>query len=190
LQLSYDAPHYHSDLGKKHYHALVLLAHLLGGNQTTEFYDYFINRKKLALFVSADYEGASIDPKDFSISAAMQPSDNIEILKDEIKKWLDRVQKNGVTADDLARAKTDMIGSLAYLKDGTDGLLTTIADYVAKGLSLDDLNTWQEKIEAVTIDDIKAAAKIIFENEPAVTIEIFPDSKNLESAATSEPVTT
>ncbi|MES2607424.1 MAG: pitrilysin family protein [Pseudomonadota bacterium] len=185
LQLSYDAPHFHSEFGRKHYYPLLVLAYLLGGNSTAEFYHDLVERKKLAIHVSCDYDGSSIDPKDFSISAAMQPSDNIETLKAEINKLLIQIQKNGVSKDDLARAKIDMIGKLAYLKDGTENFLTTIASYVAKGFVIDDLNNWCQRIETVTIDDIKAAANVIFKNSPVVTLEIYPESKEIttESAA-------
>ena len=68
-----------------------------------------------------------------------------------------------------------MTGKLAFLKDGTEDLIQTIADYIAKGFTLDDLNTWRAKIEAVTVDDIKAAAQLIFKKEADVTLEIYPE---------------
>ncbi len=182
LQWSYDAPHFHSELGKKHYYPLVVLAHLLGGNSTTEFYYHLVEKKKLAIHVSTNYDGASIDPKDFSISAILEATSNVDALKAEIKILLDHIQKSGVSVDDLARAKNDMLGQLAYLKDGTEDLLNTVADYIAKGLTLDDLNTWHKKIENVSIDDIKEAAQLILSKEPAVILEIHPKSKEETTA--------
>lgn len=179
LQLSYDAPHFHNELGKKHYYALLMLEYLLGGNATTEFYHHLVERKKLAVHVSCNYDGDSIDPKDFSISAAIEPQGNVEALKTEINKLLVQIQKDGVSKDDLARAKIDMIGKLAFLKDGTKKLLTTIAGFVAKGFALDDLNNWSQRIEAVTNDDIIAAAQLVFKKAPPVTLEIYPESKEM-----------
>ena len=183
LQLSYDAPHFHSDLGKKHYYSLLMLEYLLGGNPTTEFYHHLVEHKKLAIHVSCDYSGDGIDPKDFSISAALQPQDNVDTLKAEINKLLMQIQKDGLSKDDLARAKIDMIGKLAFLKDGTEAFLTTIANFIGKGFVLDDLNNWSQRIETVTNDDIIAAAQLIFKKTPAVTLEIYPESKETTTAA-------
>ncbi len=180
IQLSYDAPHYHSDLGKTHYFPLTVLAHLLGGNSTTNFYRNLVEEKKLALHVSASYDGDSLDPKDFSISAIMEPEKSPNKLKSEIKKNIDSIKEKGVEEDDLKRAKADLIGKLAFLKDSTDDFVTLIADSLAKGFSIDDLNNWQQNIAKVTNDDIKNAAKIIFDSEPAVTVDIYPETKNLK----------
>lgn len=177
LQLSYDAPHFHSEIGRKHYYALLMLEYLLGGNTTAEFYNNLVERKKLAIHISCDYDGDAIDQKDLSISAAMQPDGNIDALKAEINKQLLNIQKQGVSKDDLERAKISMLGKLEFIKDGTEALLTTIASFVARGFSLDDLNHWRKRIEAVTNDDIIAAAQLVFKSNPAVTLEIYPESK-------------
>ena len=175
LQWSYDAPHFHSELGKKHYYPLLMLEYLLGGSSTTDFSYHLVEKKKLALQVSSSYDGSSLDPKDFSVSAKLHPKSDVDALKAEIKILLEQVKTKGVSEEDLARAKSDMTGKLAFLKDGTEDLIQTIADYIAKGFTLDDLNTWRAKIEAVTVDDIKAAAQLIFKKEADVTLEIYPE---------------
>jgi zinc protease len=177
LQWCYDAPHYHSELGKKHYYSLLVLAHLLAGNTTTEFYHHLIEKKKLALHISSDYDGSSIDPKEFSFSAMLSPTHNVGALKAEVKILFDQIMKDGASADDLARAKVDMIGKLAFLKDGTEAFLQTISGYLAKGFTLEELNDWSKKIESVTIDDVKAAAQLVLGKEPPVTIEVYPETK-------------
>lgn len=183
LQLSYDAPNFHSELGKKHYYPLLVLEYLLGANPTAEFYQKLVENKKLAIHVSSEYDGDSVDPKDFSISAALKPQDDIKKLKEEINKLLLDIQKNGVSKEDLARAQISMIGKLAFLKDGTEKFLTSIAGFIGKGFTIGDLNNWHKQIEAVTNDDIKAAAQVVFKNNPAVTLEIYPPSKETTKSA-------
>lgn len=175
LQYSYDAPQFRSELGKTHYYPLTVLSHLLGGNQTTDFYKNFIEDKKLALNVSSEYDGISIDPKDFSISAMLQPTANIEAFNAELKVVIERLKKSGASHDDLERTKADLTAHLAYIKDGTEGLLQTIAEYIAIGISIEEINEWQKQIEAVTNDDIKKAAEFMFKSTPVVTLEIHPE---------------
>ncbi|MDP3372264.1 MAG: pitrilysin family protein [Candidatus Paracaedibacteraceae bacterium] len=177
LQYSYDAPQFRSELGKTYYYPLTVLSHLLGGNQTTEFYTNFVENKKLALSVSSEYDGISIDPRDFSISAMLQPTANVDAFYAELKAIFARLINSGVSQDDLERTKADLTAQLAYTKDGTTGFLQTIAEYVALGISIEEINEWQKKIEAVTIDDIKKAAQLIFKEAPVVTLEIHPKQR-------------
>lgn len=182
LQYSYDAPQFHSELGKKYYYPLTVLAHLLGGNQTTDYYHHLVEDKKLALNVSASYDGVSIDPRVFSLSAMLQPMANLDNFKKVLKERLDLLQKSGVTQDDLDRAKADITAHLVYIKDGTEGFLQTVAESISVGISIEEINEWQKKIEAVTIDDIKDAALFLFKNDPVVTLEIHPEQITAKAA--------
>ena len=182
IRYAYDAPNFNSDLGKKHYHALKVLAHVLGGTNTTDFYYQMVERRKLAIDVSCDYHGDAIDPQEFSIEVTAPPHADIPLLKEEVKNFITSIVKNGTSEDSLNRAKNDLIAKLAYLKDGTESLLYILAEYTAKGFTIDDINAWAKHINNVTMNDVKEAATLVLGVSPAVTMEVYPEKKDAKAA--------
>ena len=87
-----------------------------------------------------------------------------------------------MSEESLVRAKNDLIAKLAYLKDGTENLLYVVAEYTAKGFTIDDLNAWAKNIEAVTLSDVKEAATRVLGADPVVTMEVYPEKKKIKPA--------
>jgi zinc protease len=174
LYWCYDSPHFLSTAGKKHYFALTLIQQLLGGNSATEFAHKLVDVKKQALEVSSQYDGDSLDPKDFSIAAVLSPEMKVAAVNKSIKDYLHNLIHKGVSPALLARAKNDTLAPIATLKDGTEQYLQAVAQHIGKGKTIDDLNSYIDNIEAVTVDDIKTAAAYVFDKDPVVVIEMYP----------------
>jgi zinc protease len=83
----YDAPSHRSG-ETKHFFPLIVLSHILGGNDTTQFYKHFVEDKKLALSIQSSYDGDSVyDCARFSIWANLSPSNDVNALRDELKQY-------------------------------------------------------------------------------------------------------
>jgi hypothetical protein len=56
-----------------------------------------------------------------------------------------------------------------YAKDSIQGLANTYGEELAIGLTVQDVQDWDNILDAVTIDDVKAAAARVLDRRAAVT---------------------
>ena len=77
----------------------------------------------------------------------------------------------GPTQAELDFAKKYVIGAYAINNLDTSGAIArTLVELQLDGLGIDYIDRRTALIEAVTLDDVKAAAKKLFEAEPAVMV--------------------
>ncbi len=170
---SYKTPN-HTSIGKEHYYALIVLAQLLGGNEISYLYHQLVEEKKICLDINVDYSQMSIDPRELIMSATLNPIHSVDELKQSIQQLIDDILKGGVTEEDLKAAKRDLLADIAYAQDGNDGAVKRFSA-LAYGFTVDDIETWSQKIEAVTLDQVNKAAQAVFKNGPSVTCIVSPE---------------
>ena len=82
----------------------------------------------------------------------------IKVIREE---WA-KIAKEGVTADELANAKTYMTGAYPLRFDGNDTIASILVGMQDLGLPPDYPKTRNTRVEAVTLEDIKrVAARLI-----------------------------
>jgi len=82
-----------------------------------------------------------------------QAKDAIKVTRDVLDGFL----KDGPTEDELSAAKANLTGSFPLRLDSNKKLLENVAVIGFYGLPLDYLDQYQAKVQAVTVDQIKAA---------------------------------
>jgi len=85
--------------------------------------------------------------------------------------------KSGVTSDELARAKNRMESKAVYARDSLSGGARVIGSALAAGLSISDVESWPERISAVTQVQIQDAIKVVFNSNRSVTGVLLPEDK-------------
>ncbi|MEM5477312.1 pitrilysin family protein [Pacificibacter sp. AS14] len=156
--------------------ALEFLASLLGGDGATSYLGQalmFDDPK--AIFVSAFYNGSSVDLGTFGLVIAPVPGvslENAEIALDAtIKKFL----QEGVDLEQFERLKTQLRASQVYAQDNIESLARGYGQDLTIGLSIDDIKTWPDVLDAVTPEDVMAAAKSVLNKSNAVTGFLMPE---------------
>jgi zinc protease len=94
-------------------------------------------------------------------------AETLAIVQGVVKKMVEE----GPTAEELAEAKKYVVGAFAISNlDSSTAIARTLVDLQIDDLGIDYIQTRQAKIEAVTLDDVKAAAKKLLSAEPAILI--------------------
>ncbi|MFN0116073.1 MAG: M16 family metallopeptidase [Paracoccaceae bacterium] len=150
--------------------ALTILAELLGGNmQTSVLGRNLVFDRKLALYVSADYDGTSYDDTAFSLGLAPNPGVSLgegeAALDAAIAAFLD----SGVDPAQLDRIKARLRAGIVYGKDSTQYLAMTYGLALTSGLTVADVRAWPDGLQAVTAEDVMAAARDLFDPRRSVT---------------------
>lgn len=178
IDWNYKAPN-HTSEGKEHYYPLIVLAQILGGNEISRLYRELVDNKKLCIEASADYTILSINPMYFSISATLNPTKNLEDVKQAIAQIIANLLKDGIKEDELKAAKRDLLAGIAFARDGNEEAVKAFAG-LAYGFSVDDLESWPQKIEAVTVDQVNRAAQAILKKGSFVTTVVSPDKGDVK----------
>ena len=154
--------------------ALDVLGGILGGGPTSRLYRALVVDQKIAAYAGAGYDGGNLDSGTFSIYAAPIPGGDAASLEAGLDTVIAKVVKDGVTPDELARAKKSMIASTIYSLDSQFRLAYLYGHALVTGRAVADVESWPDRIAAVTADEVKAAAQKILKPARSVTAVLLP----------------
>ena len=171
---NYLAPSYTA--GEKQYaYALQVLAEVLGGGSTARLYRTLVLDKGVALDAGAFYNPGALDLTTFGFYATSKKDVPISDLEDAFAAVIKSVLADGVSAEDVERAKKRMRAQAVYARDSLDGPARIVGGALADGRNLDDVETWPQHIGAVTVDEVNAAARLVIHEDTAVTGILLPE---------------
>jgi zinc protease len=168
LEREYLAPSYHT-ASPGEAEALQVAAHILGSGSNSRLNQTLVVQRRIALNAGAWYEGTALDDTQFGIVA--RPRNNVTLpqLEQAIDQVLADFIKNGVTADELQRAKTKMIADSVFAQDSQARLARWYGTALMTGSTVKDVQAWPDRIAAVTAEAVQAAAKKWLQPERSVT---------------------
>ena len=91
-----------------------------------------------------------------------------------ITKYADRLIDDLDGVDFVERVKTQLRAAQIYSQDSAHGRAYEYGQGLSVGLGIEDVNDWPAILDAVTPDDIRAAAKLVLENPATVTGWLMP----------------
>ena len=100
-----------------------------------------------------------------------QAKDAIALSRDVLDGFL----KDGPSAEELAAAKANLTGSFPLRLDSNRKILDNVAVIGFYGLPLDYLDNYQQKVQAVTVDDVKRAFSRYVRPADLMTVTVAAD---------------
>ena len=164
----------HTSGETQHGYPLEVLSQILSGGRTGRLYKSLVTERKLALSVGASYDGDALGPATFGFSGSPRPGVSLETLADAIVAEVALVLKEGVTQEELERARRQLEDSAAYARDSDRQGARALGSALAIGRTVDDVESWPERIRAVTVEQVNAAARAVFRDEASVTAFLLP----------------
>jgi zinc protease len=79
------------------------------------------------------------------------------------------VVENGVTQDELERARNRLIADAVYAQDSQSSLARWYGASLATGLTIEQIRTWPDRLRTVTVEDVKNAAHRVLDKRRSVT---------------------
>jgi zinc protease len=138
--------------------ALEVLAHVLGGGQTSLLYKSLVIDQQIAVSTGAYYMGTALDDTRFYIYALPAPAVSLPQLDAAIDEIIEKCCREPIGDDDLVRAKTRLVAEAIYAQDSQAVLARWYGAALAIGLSIEAVKTWPDRIEAVTAASVQQAA--------------------------------
>jgi zinc protease len=138
--------------------ALDLLAVILAGGRSSRLHQDLVYHKRIARRVDADYDGLSIDPTVFSVTAPLMPGKDPLEVERAIYDLLERVKSEPVSDRELEKAKNQIEAAFVFGQDSIFGQAMRVGQYEAvAGWRL--LDRYLAGIRKVTPADILRVAR-------------------------------
>ena len=158
-QRLYLVPSYATGEGNDAY-ALEVLGHVLGGGPTSLFYRELVLEQEIAVAAGAYYLGSALDDTRFFVYGVPAEGVTLEQLDAAMDGVIESVKRHGIEPRDLARSKTRLVADAIYAQDNQASLARWYGSSLTTGMSIAEIAAWPEKIEAVSVEDVKRAAPV------------------------------
>ena len=172
-QRCYLAPSHHTAAPGES-EALEVLAHLLGGGQTSLLYRKLVLEEGQAVAAGAYYMSSALDETRFYLYAMPAPGVSLPSLDVAIDRIFAAFLAEGVDAGALERAKTRLVADAIYAQDNQAMLARWYGAALTTGQTISDVQEWPARIETVSAEDVLAAGRKWLERRRAVTGYLLP----------------
>jgi zinc protease len=149
--------------------ALDVLAQALGTGANSRLYRALVVDKGIALNAGAYYSSTALDYAKFGVYGMPKPGVPMHDVEEGIDAVLADVVQNGISADELDRAKNRLIADAVYARDNQATLARWYGAALACGETVAMLRDWPDHIRAVTPEAVQDAARQWLDRRRSVT---------------------
>jgi zinc protease len=150
--------------------ALQVLAGVLNGNDSARLTKHLIKEQRIAVGVDASYDGMSRGPGMFYLDGIPADGKSAADLEKAFKAEIKRVQKEGVSEEELNRVKAQVIAGDVYQRDSVFYQAMQLGELAILGLPLDLLEKRVDKFKSVTAEQVREAAMLLTEDKLAIAV--------------------
>jgi zinc protease len=133
------------------------LAQIIGGSDTSRLNRRLV-AKNLASVASSRYLGNGLDSGRVDFVAIPIPGVPIETIEAVLDSVIADIRQNGVTQEELDRAKAALEARRVFESDDQTALARRYGEGLAVGRSIEDIDALPSRIRSRSLDDIKMAA--------------------------------
>ena len=130
----------------------------LAQGQSSRFYQHLVKEKQLASNVSI-FTDSRIGTSQMYISATPRAGVSLADLEKGVDEEISAVVKDGITPDELAKSKTQLLRRFVDRRRTVLGTAQLIGEYAVKFNEPELINTILDKESAVTLEQVNRAAR-------------------------------
>ena len=157
--------------------ALEVLSFILGHGTTSRLYRTLVVERELAIGAGGYYNGTSLDASQFTVYGSPKPGVTLPKLEDAVDAVIDDIVANGVSPDEVERAKNRLIADTVYAQDSQATMARWYGAALTTGSTVEAVQTWPERLRTVTADAVNAAAKAWLDKRRSVTGYLIRDAQ-------------
>ncbi|HMH17231.1 MAG TPA: pitrilysin family protein [Burkholderiales bacterium] len=158
VRLGYKAPVLRDPANDWEPFAISLLAQLLGGDDAARLNQILVRERRIATSAEAEYELISRGPGMVFLEAAAAEGHSGVELESALREIVARVAAGGVTPEELERAKVQRLAQIVYRRDSFFAQALELGELESSGLSFRDADRIPDRLKAITVEQIQAAA--------------------------------
>jgi zinc protease len=151
--------------------ALLVGNHILGGGGFVSRLTNEVREKRGLSYSVYSYFASGLHAGAFTVGLQTRPdqaAQAVKVSRDVIARFV----AEGPTEAELRAAKDNLIGGFALRIDSNKKLLGNVANIAWNDLPLDYLDQWSQKVEALTLADVRTAMAKKLQPERMVTVVV------------------
>ncbi|HYD32899.1 MAG TPA: pitrilysin family protein [Azospirillaceae bacterium] len=173
LYRMYVAPSYHRG-ETRHAYPLQVLAEIMSGGNTSRLYKSLVVEQRIATGASLGYSPGFWDYGTLSVGVSPVPGVELAKAEEAMAAEIRKLLLQGVTEEEVETAKRRMLADAAYARDSLTGPAYAFGIALATGQTVDDVESWPQRIAAVTADQVNAAAHAVLDQPGPVIGVLLP----------------
>jgi len=159
VMLAYRAPVLRDPDGEWEPYALEMLANVLDGNEAARLNRNLVRTERIASSADASYDGIGRGPGTFYLSATPTSGKTAQDVEQALRREVQKLIAEGVTAEELQRMKSQAVASHVYERDSMYFQAQKIGSLDMVGLPPSLMDLFVEKLKLVTAEQVQAVAK-------------------------------
>ena len=140
-----------------------IISSVLGGNMSSRLFQKIREERGLAYSVYS-YGTAFLEGGLFTIYAGTTKESYKEVLE-IIKNEFNDIRENGISQSELQKSKNQVLSMLTFSLESSKGKMSRMANSYLLYDEVIDIDEIIEKIEKITLEDIKRTAEYLFQEE-------------------------
>jgi zinc protease len=156
-------------------YALQVLSEILGGGSTSRLYQALVVEQTIAASAGAFYLDDAVSWGRFVVSVSPSPGVDVGALEEAVDAELATLVAEGLSDDEVERAKTRLQAEVIYAKDSPTSAARTVGALLAVGMTLDEIEAWPERVSDVSTEQVNAAARALLTEAPTGTGVLLPE---------------
>ena len=155
-------------------YALEVLMWVLDGNEAARLNQSLVRTSRLAGEVGAGYDPIGRGAGLCLIEGTPSKGRSVVELEAGLRAELARLVQDGVTEDELARVKAQVVASQVFKRDSIFGQAMEVGQYETAGLSYRDIDRVLEGVKAVSAEQVRTVAKQYFIDDQLTVVVLDP----------------
>ncbi len=154
--------------------ALNLLSEILGGGVRSRLHQELVVKQGIAASAGAYFTGTALDDTDIVVYGSPRGGAKLEAVEAAVDGEIEKIVKDGVTQDELDRARNRFLRALIFARDSQQGMAQIYGSTLTTGGTIEDIDLWPERIKKVTVKDVQDVARKYLNQSRAVTGYLLP----------------
>ncbi|MGI4937117.1 MAG: M16 family metallopeptidase, partial [Janthinobacterium lividum] len=155
-------------------HALDVLAAVLDGYDNARLPAKLVRTDRVANSAGASYSNNARGPSLFILDGSPAVGTSTAQMETLLRAEVERIARDGVSEQELARVKTQLIASQIYKRDSIFGQAMEIGVMEMTGISYRQIDRIIEKLGQVTARQVQAVARKYFNDDQLTVATLVP----------------
>jgi zinc protease len=146
-------------------YALEMLAAILDGHDAARFNKKLVREDKVALSVGIGYDSTARGPGMIYLHGSPSEGRTVADLEAALRAEITRIQQDGVSEQELKRAKAQLVAGQVYKLDSMFGQAMEIGQTESAGIPYQKIDRMLEKLQQVGAAEVQAVATKYFKDD-------------------------
>lgn len=159
---------------KGEFEALAILSEVLGEGLRSRLYQDLVVKQGIASSAGSYLQGAAYDYSALVVYGEPRGGAELETVEAALVAQIEKIRNEGITPEELETARTKILRDQIFMRDSQVRSANLFGAVLATGGKVEDITGLPERLDAVTVEAVQAAARRYLDMDHAVKGYLLP----------------